>query len=355
MRKAAAARVLALDEAQFWEWVERDCKGIERVLWKWICKEAGERKEKRALEALVLRWGLPDWETPEDQRPERLAVEKISTPAGAKVLLTAALVSRENLKDERLRNAAWFIHARTCSAADMRLWAAKIPAASRLAFLANMMPALASAPLVEEELEIVKTQSALPQRKDQPLAAPRGLALARRNLWTQSFTPLGPPVPRTQDAPLLGQAQPSPTDAAVCAEILRGLRANPALVAALFKEADRDLADTRSEHGGLLRWNEQNEVIFEAIAPVSRSHDGTYLPPESLFVKLRDGLAHVHFHAQKHANGAYAGPGRGDLIFSENNRVNAVVFTFVDENTLNADAFFPGKIVVDLGCITRQK
>ncbi len=353
VRKAAAAKVLALDEEGFWKRVEEGYRGIDGVMWKWICEEAGERKEKRALEALVLRWGMPEAETPEDQRPEQVAVEKISAPTSAKTLITAALL-QTNPKDDRIQHAAWFIHTRIHSTTGMRLFIAKLPEQSKLAFLKKMGSLLDEMPLVEEELEIVKAQAALPQLPNQTPVAPRGLPLARRNLLATSFTPLGPAIARTEQAPLLSKNPPSPTDIAVCAEILRGLK-DPALVASLFAEADRDLADKKTEHGGVLLWNARNDVFFEAIAPQYRSHDETYLPPESLFVKLRDGLAHVHFHAQKHNNGGYAGPGRGDLLFSENNRVNAVVFTFVDENTLNVDAFFPGKIVVDLGCIKRQK
>lgn len=364
VRQAAASRLWALDGDAFWKRMERDYAQVNRgPLWDWLCGEAGKAKEKRALRVMVLSLGkicihlpVPGTEGFAScaERRAIACLTEIPEPEFPLIRIASGddfTLCSQNFKDDPAAQLAAYFYLSYLSRKKPPL---AIPGHPSLAFIKALAPLLATHPMVDEEVEILRTQSTLPQLPNQTPTVPRGLPLARRNLLASAFAPLGPPVIRTADAPLLSNTPPSPTDTAVCAEILRGLH-DDRVVAALFAEADRDIDDTRSEHGGLLLWNDKNEVVFEAVAPAVRRHNEVYLPPESLFVKLRDGLAHVHFHAQKYDNGEYAGPGKGDLEFVENNRVNAVVFTFVDRDTLNADAYFPGKIVVDLGCIKRPK
>ncbi len=126
-----------------------------------------------------------------------------------------------------------------------------------------------------------------------------------------------------------------------------------ALVAALFSQADRDLADTTTEHGGVLV-DIDGRVVAELYPPDIRVHDQKFYSSNDLIHRMYTGLAHYHFHAQKYPNEAYAGPGLGDLQFVENLRVNAVVFTFLDRDTLGVDYYQPGGVVVDLGVIRRK-
>lgn len=124
------------------------------------------------------------------------------------------------------------------------------------------------------------------------------------------------------------------------------------LVFALFNQADQDLVDTTTEHGGVLIGN-NNQMQAKSIPPVIRSHDQMFYSSDTLIKQMYTGLAHYHFHAQQHANEAYAGPGAGDLKFIESLRANAVVFTFLDRDTLGVDYYQPGGVVIDLGVIRR--
>jgi hypothetical protein len=64
-------------------------------------------------------------------------------------------------------------------------------------------------------------------------------------------------------------------------------------------------------------------------------------------------LAHYHFHAQEYKNSEFAGPGKGDIDTADRLDFNFLVFTFIDEKTLNVDFYQPGGVVVDLGTIKR--
>ncbi len=135
--------------------------------------------------------------------------------------------------------------------------------------------------------------------------------------------------------------------------LLRRMMDQPDVTASLFEQADADLADRRSEHGGVIHHADRR---FEARAfePYLRRHDHAYYAsPRCIEALQMTGLAHYHFHAQSHDNAAYAGPGGGDLAFTDRFGAACVVFTFIDRNTLNVDYYGPGGVVVDLGCIYR--
>ncbi len=128
--------------------------------------------------------------------------------------------------------------------------------------------------------------------------------------------------------------------------------ADRALVVELFRQADADLADTTTEHGGVLD-KIDGRFIAEPYLPVIRSHDQKFYSSDVLIQRMYTGLFHYHFHAQKYMNAEYAGPGAGDLAFVENLQSCAVVFTFLDQNTLGVDYYQPGGVVIDLGVIKR--
>ena len=120
----------------------------------------------------------------------------------------------------------------------------------------------------------------------------------------------------------------------------------------LFMQADADLADTTTEHGGVLVIEHHRPQAIPFM-PTVRMHDQKFYASNALIDRLYTGLLHYHFHAQKYRNTEYAGPGVGDLAFVDQLRVSAVVFTFLDEDTLNVDYYQPGDVVVDLGVIRR--
>ncbi len=127
----------------------------------------------------------------------------------------------------------------------------------------------------------------------------------------------------------------------------------PGIVAAMFEQADSDLLDTTAEYGGALNWSPDGKLTASAFAPAMRVNDHTYISPHSLFEAMYTALAHYHFHAQRHDNAAYAGPGGGDLAFADRTGFSCLVLTFIDANTLGVDYYQPGGIVIDLGVIRR--
>jgi hypothetical protein len=120
----------------------------------------------------------------------------------------------------------------------------------------------------------------------------------------------------------------------------------------LFRQAEADMADTRTEHGGVLAIKDGRMVALPFPANIRR-HDQKFYSSEALIQRMYTGLFHYHFHAQAYRNADYAGPGVGDLKFVETLRPSAVVFTFLDRDTLGVDYYQPGGVVVDLGVIRR--
>ena len=119
-----------------------------------------------------------------------------------------------------------------------------------------------------------------------------------------------------------------------------------------FVQADADLLDTRSEHGGVLQFR-RDQFIAVPFPPAYRVHDRKFYSSESLIQAMYHGLAHYHFHVQQHRNAEFAGPGGGDLQFADRLRPSALVLTFIDRDTLNVDYYQPNGVAVDLGMIRR--
>jgi hypothetical protein len=155
-------------------------------------------------------------------------------------------------------------------------------------------------------------------------------------------------------------------------DLLLGLLHDRAAIAALFRQADADVADTSTEYGGVIDYEPEAAGAAASAAvppsggasggggftvtpfePLVRVHDLKYLPPPDMIERMYTAVAHYHFHAQSHKNSDYAGPGLGDLKMADRLRPNALVFTFIDDNRLNVDYYQPGFIVVDLGTVHR--
>ncbi len=142
-----------------------------------------------------------------------------------------------------------------------------------------------------------------------------------------------------------------------CAAILIALDAlrNPAIRAHLFDIADRDQADRLTEYGGLLRIDTEGRYELVECAPQSRGSDVRYEASQQMFDAGYDALFHFHNHAQAYENQRYAGPHFGDFGYADSTGVNALVFTFINRNTLNADFYRRGQVVIDLGTVTRPE
>lgn len=124
------------------------------------------------------------------------------------------------------------------------------------------------------------------------------------------------------------------------------------LAQSLFEQAERDRRDPGTEYGGVLA-HDGGSFVAIAFEPMVRRHDLKFIPPQAMVERLYTGLAHYHFHAQRHRNRAYAGPGEGDLKTADRLGATCLVLTFIDEDRLNVDYYQPGRIVIDLGTLKR--
>jgi hypothetical protein len=128
----------------------------------------------------------------------------------------------------------------------------------------------------------------------------------------------------------------------------------PAVVDHLFDYAERDMRDESTEYGGIVNLDEQGRFELLEFPPRIRQHANKFNAPQEMFDAGYTGLFHFHNHAQRYRNSQYASPGFGDLQYADNTRANCLVFTFINENTLNVDFYRHGGVVVDLGEIQRR-
>lgn len=129
--------------------------------------------------------------------------------------------------------------------------------------------------------------------------------------------------------------------------------ASKPLVAHVFECADSDLSDKSTEHGGIIELDGQARFELVEYPSRTRGNDARYEAPQELMNDLYTGLFHVHMHAQAYDNRRYAGPHMGDFLFADATRANCLVFAFVDSDRLNVDFYRHGRVVVDLGTISR--
>ncbi|TVQ57066.1 MAG: hypothetical protein EA377_01320 [Phycisphaerales bacterium] len=127
----------------------------------------------------------------------------------------------------------------------------------------------------------------------------------------------------------------------------------PQMVEHLFDFAERDRQDDTTEYGGVIDLDEQGRFELLEFIPRIRQHAQKFIASQEMLDAAYTALFHFHNHAQRYNNADYAGPGFGDLNYADNLRANCLVFTFINENTINMDYYRHGRVVVDLGEIRR--
>ena len=125
------------------------------------------------------------------------------------------------------------------------------------------------------------------------------------------------------------------------------------VVAHLFNYAERDQSDKSTEYGGVIALDARDRFEILEFQPVMRRHDQEFIAPQSMLDAAYTCIFHFHLHVQHDRNDRYAGPSYGDLNYADSTRANCLVFTFINENTLNVDYYRHGRVVIDLGVIKR--
>jgi hypothetical protein len=133
----------------------------------------------------------------------------------------------------------------------------------------------------------------------------------------------------------------------------------------LFEQARLDMRDETTEYGGLVAARlsgrgamfadgaETLMVTMFTPRPNQREGNEVFVASEDMVQQGDQSLVHYHFHAQKPDNKAFAGPSEGDMAYATRSGRGCLVFTLVDEGTMNVDYYQPDGAVVDLGEIRR--
>ena len=128
---------------------------------------------------------------------------------------------------------------------------------------------------------------------------------------------------------------------------------DPKLQVHLFDQADRDMIDSTTEYGGVIKLDSKGRFDLVEHPPRSRVSDEKFLAPQSLFDDGYTALFHFHNHAQNYSNRRHAGPHMGDLQYADETGAYCLVFTYVKPELMNIDFYRTDSVVVDLGTIQR--
>ncbi len=144
-------------------------------------------------------------------------------------------------------------------------------------------------------------------------------------------------------------------DALVVAVTLEALD-DVGLASEVFRQADLDHNDRSTEHGGVITGDDSAPVFYATHyppRPAQRYGDNRFVASPEMITNSDDALLHYHFHASSLKHREYAGPSAGDTEYAALYRRGAVVFTFIDGDTLGVDYYQPDGVTVDLGEIAR--
>ena len=394
-RQAVIQRMLADDAAGFWA----DCASLARQIDDWpmirlLSDQAQATGETRALPWLARSWAMRSITVPDADRPERAAIESI-TGEPAPHLLKSIVFDSHVEYAPATQVAAWSVLVRIESSIALRQLTASVPDDKQsllVSMLKDAAPALDVLP--SDRIAIARLMSLSTTTSDEQWRAwakwraahasdgPATLALRhlpalqhrdpQRDAWSrdrwlkhiqsrlanrrhasrgagtdEDIVVKHRPDRLSDHAEALGVAD------FILLDHLLDAMGDPAVRRAAFEQAQADLRDTSTELGGALIWNDQGDLELKAFAPLIRRHDQAYIASTRCIEAVYLGLAHFHFHTQRYDNADWAGPGKGDLDFAESHHANAIVMTYLDRKTLNVDAYLPGGIVIDLGCMTR--
>jgi len=404
VRRAAVDRMIQADADAFWSDV---VSGIRRVDdWPMItllCERAANDQRTNMTPGLIASWSRPSTRFDDEHRPERQAIQSLWPGRPLEEILwdrfSAELPRRE---DQRVAQSAWTVLVRISdeSALRDRLRAGE-PGNDLHAQLRGIEGLVDVLPGDREALLRLNTLTAESSAQDWARrerlvrslrndAGPRTLALRHlpaidalgdadvsqdrqatyrrlasdlqgRRHYHRGDGAQGENV-RSMDESLaghlenLGWADLLVLDAINLLLWPKAVRGSSSAVADLFVIADADQRDQSTEFGGVLVRGEASGARWRVALydPARKQHDEVFHASDACVRAMHTGLAHFHFHAQRHDNAVWAGPGGGDFQFADNLHANCIVLTFIDRDTLNVDAYFPGAVVVDLGCIRRR-
>ena len=130
---------------------------------------------------------------------------------------------------------------------------------------------------------------------------------------------------------------------------------NREVVKAIDLQAALDKKDETTEYGGIIDTGPEGDLRAVLFRPRSRDRtsDTRFVASEDMMRYSGRAMAHYHFHVNERNNAEYAGPSLADLRNADASGRISLVLTSIKEEQLNADVYFPGGQVVDLGIVER--
>jgi hypothetical protein len=398
-RKAAFDRLVRLDEAGLKEVVRLNLPKMQALEWRRdLCGLIVAQQWVDMTPTLVRAWSvpIPAWTNDGEERPEKVAIEKLNGRDRMTDLLVDLLVESNPVTDANLRMRCWELlmkmgkrerlvqlladasvkpddqllsSLRSCAGElgivpttrEEILWLQALLATKNLEFWREAKAAAAQLPpQVRSRMEIRELPIAVavsrfrPEWLGQTPEQLYALVDARRRangsrVVSPNFEGYG--TNHSENLYAMRE-QLSWGDLAAMAIAMQIFDATE-LRAQMFDIADRDLHDRNTEYGGVIRIEAGGKPVIEEIKPRVQGNDLRYEASQSAFDRAYTGLFHFHLHCQSYENAQYAGPHLGDFAYAESTRANCLVFTFVSRNELNVDFYRHGPTVVDLGCIKR--
>jgi hypothetical protein len=382
--QAQRALRLTLPNSKAWAWVERACQIIAERDWKVLTP------------ALVSSWGrVVIFESDEYKRPEYIALAQMYGEDKVIDEVFDLFVKSRSVGDQGLRTRCWdllyrlgqrdrllaLLNSADVPADDVMLldlqaasrdlgllphnreeilWLRKLRQPEHAEFwvrasdVCKTLPADRQAELEIRDLPIIVSAS---------LHDPDLLAQSPEQLYERVEVFVMKQKHHTQDSNYEGIAGSGERlnahrqkltwgDLAAMLIAIRAMQV-PEVVAHLFDYAARDRADTTTEYGGVISLDSKNRFEILEFPPVIRENDKKFISSQDMLDAAYVGIFHFHLHVQKVRNAQFAGPGFGDTNYADSTRANCLVFTSINENTLNVDYYRYDRVVVDLGEIKR--
>ena len=373
------------------EWLEIYCKWLGSQDWS-------SAEDRRSInEALVSSWGVRWSQWPdEDDRPERMALVMINGEDQVLPLVFETFQINKKASKQGLRNRCWELLHRLNQREALIELVRNTPPDKGNSMMVDLRAAADDLGMVpynrEEILWLRKLRD--PERQEfwqQAKEDVQGISEERRRdmelrdvAMVVAASRHRPDLLSVSDGQLYEQVEASmrgtrhyyetepgmPTDSRhrerlythrseltwgdlAAISLAQEALSQPAIVRHLFDYGSRDEEDKGTEYGGIIQLDDQGRFEIREFIPKIRHHDRRFNASQEMFNAGYTALYHMHFHAQRYRNELHAGPGLGDMNYADNTRTNNLVFTFINEDTMNVDFYRHDKVIVDLGTIKR--
>lgn len=318
---------------------------VEAVVWRVFTGEADESLRDRDRRDA---WGLLMRIDPTGSRVSQL-LDDIDTSRGSDDPMVTTLVTAREVFGAIPLTSEQFEWAERIAARDQRDFRKRAASA-----IGSLSPLQEDGLAMRHAAGILWAQENMPElmtySRDDVLLAAGAAIQPRRQVWRDDPAKGGASnesIERNGDA--LGWAD------ALLVMIASRIPDEPGLAGVLFELADADKIEETTEFGGVIDARADGSLELLSFPPRIRDrvNDERFVASLDMLRRGDTALFHFHLQAQRHRNSDFAGPSLADVQYATRQGRACVVFTFVSENELNADVYFPDGTTIDLGTIRR--